>query len=165
MTLPYTVILALTASLVQMHALADELPATALTVVAAQPSATGQNETQAATTAVAQSCSWISTFRQPPSAKKYYPAMISAVDDMAVGEGRAVIKLNAASHVVALHEYITDDRIRRPTTIQRAKKLTLQLEPNKEYHLAAAFFPDKRFSRREEYWQPVVWLVTERACE
>ncbi|ACV26514.1 PDZ domain-containing protein [Kangiella koreensis] len=111
-------------------------------------------------------CGYLSVFFTPPGTKYQYPAKVFEIDGESGFHFRDTIKLPAGLHTLKVHEYIPDNRMsRRKPGIERAKTLQLTVEPNKTYHIAAQFEPQKRLTIVDEtYWEPVVWKVSESKC-
>ena len=111
-------------------------------------------------------CGYVSVFFTPPATKYQYPAKVFEVDGDTGFHLRETIKLPAGQHTLKVHEYIPEQMLpRRKPGIEKAKSLEIMVEPDKTYHIAAQFEPDKRLSLVDEaYWQPVVWKVTESKC-
>ncbi len=113
------------------------------------------------------SCGRLSIFFRPPETKDFYPVMFSQVNKNNVIRTREVIRVKTGENLVKLNELIAARglRIKRPNMV-RGKELTIDVEPNKTYHLAAEFDSTKRLqSIGETYWKPIVWKVTEKECQ
>lgn len=112
-------------------------------------------------------CGYISVFFSPPTTKYQYPAKVFEVDGESGFHLRETIKLPAGSHSLKVHEYIPDNMMsRRKPGIEKAKELELVVKPNKTYHIAAQFEPEKRLSViKEDYWKPIVWKVSDSKCK
>lgn len=113
------------------------------------------------------SCGFVSVFFSPPQTKDLYPSYINKIDDRSTIKSRHSFKLSAATHKVYVHELINDPSLKRKRRgINKSKLLELTIEPNKTYHIAAKFDRNKKSRRfKEEYWEPVVWKVTDNKCE
>lgn len=112
-------------------------------------------------------CARLSIFSRPPETKDYYDVSFNRLNDKNVNRGREVIRVKPGKHIVKLNEHIFARglRIRRPNIV-RGKVIEINVEPNKTYHLAAAFDRTKRLeSKGEPYWEPIVWKVSEKNCE
>lgn len=113
-----------------------------------------------------QQCGRLSVFFTPPAAADLHPALINSVAGDNVRIQNPTIKLAAQEYRIGVHELIQDPSVRRGRGIAPEKYLTLTIEPNKTYHIAAKFIPAKRFKYiNAEYWEPVVWKVTEQNCQ
>lgn len=128
-----------------------------------QVSANGSAQTEPELTG----CGYLSVFFSPPATKYQYPAKVFEVDGESGFHLRETIKLPAGSHALKIHEYIPDNMMsRRKPGIEKAKDLELIVEPNKTYHIAAQFEPQKRLRVIDEaYWKPVVWKVSDSKCK
>lgn len=111
-------------------------------------------------------CGRVSVFFTPPQARDEYPAFIEAIDGKGVLSTKDNFQLSIGKHTLAVHELITDYRLsRRGAGIEQAKTLTINVEPNVIYYVAAKFIPENRFKLyKDQYWEPVVWKVADKAC-
>lgn len=111
-------------------------------------------------------CGYVSVFFTPPGTKYQYPAKVFEVDGESGFHLRETIKLPAGQHSLKVHEYIPEQMLpRRKAGIEKAKSLEVMIEPDKTYHIAAQFEPEKRLNLvDEDYWKPVVWKVSESKC-
>ncbi|WP_115716927.1 PDZ domain-containing protein [Gallaecimonas mangrovi] len=118
------------------------------------------------TAVAAGQCGRVSVFFTPPQAHDQYPAYVNAIDGKGVVRSISVFKLPAGKHTIALHELITDYRLaRRGGGMEMAKKVTINVEPNTIYYLAAQFLPENRFKTfKDQYWEPVVWRIDKKPC-
>lgn len=112
-------------------------------------------------------CGYISVFFSPPTTKYQYPAKVFEVDGESGFHLRETIKLPSGTHSLKIHEYIPDSMMsRRKPSIEKAKELELIVKPNKTYHIAAQFDPEKRLKVvDEDYWKPIVWKVSDSKCK
>jgi len=112
-------------------------------------------------------CGQVSVFFRPPEAKNIYPASISKIDDDSRKRNRSTFRVPVGKHTIYLHEYIDDPifPIRRKM-LQRAKPIEINVEANKTYYLGASFIRSKRLkTAKQEYWEPVVWRVSDQNCK
>ena len=118
--------------------------------------------------AQAAECGRISIFHTPPAARDLYPVLLLRLDGNNKVHTREIFRVAPGRHVVEMHELITDPMLRRkPNYRQRAKALTIDVEPGYTYKLAARFIHKKRLDVGPDgnYWEPVVWKVQAQACE
>lgn len=127
-------------------------------------------------TAEAEGCGFISVFYFPPRSRELFPTAIRAVSktDFRTEPFRStdVVKIDSGLQLVELSEQISLPRARwsRSDIWERRKQQTqilpLNVEPNKVYHLASRYIdnPDER-PEPSQYWEPVVWKVTDRQCD
>ncbi len=143
--------------LLETVAKSKTIPAWSLQVSSSEPSPS---------TTELSGCGYVSVFFTPPGTKYQYPAKVFEVDGESGFHLRETIKLPAGQHTLKVHEYIPEQMLpRRKSGIEKAKSLDLLIEPNKTYHIAAQFEPEKRLQLvNESYWEPVVWKVTESKC-
>lgn len=111
-------------------------------------------------------CGYISVFFTPPTTKYQFPAKVYEVDGESGYHIRETIKLPAGVHSLKVHEFIPENMLpRRKSGIEKAKILDITIEPDKTYHIAAQFEPEKRLNLADvAYWEPVVWKVSESKC-
>ncbi len=123
-------------------------------------------------------CGFVSVFYNPPISIHRHPVMINEIKDIGFkGKFREtqreqVFRLPAGEVEIVIQEQISSDTIRRNRGDSRIrqqnsiKTMTLVVEPDKVYHLAAEYFSDRREREdADDYWQPIVWKTTERSCE
>lgn len=111
-------------------------------------------------------CGRISVFATPPQARDLYPAYFAEIDGENPPPRRSIIKLSPGTHVIELHELISDPWVRRKKGIQQAKAIEIDIKADTTYYLAAKFVREKRLSTfKEEYWEPVVWREIKQECE
>ena len=112
------------------------------------------------------SCGYVSVLFGPPRSKSLYSSYINKIGDKATIRGRHSFKLSSAKHQVYVHELIDAPSLRRSGGIKNSKLLEIDIKPNKMYHIAAKYDRKKKSRRHnEEYWEPVVWKVTDSECE
>jgi hypothetical protein len=131
-----------------------------------------QNELPAST-----SCGYVSVFYNTPTSLRRHPVKINEIDTIGFRAGfsykrtHEVIKVPVGEIQITLQEHIPGNILSRYRGDLRArnfgsvKTLTLKVEPDTVYHLAAEYFPNPNDrSSRDAYWQPVVWKTTARDC-
>ncbi|WP_417361964.1 PDZ domain-containing protein [Gallaecimonas pentaromativorans] len=111
-------------------------------------------------------CGRVSVFFTPPQARDLYPAYVNSIDGKGVLRTIDSFELSPGRHTIALHELITDYRLsHRGMGMENAKLLTIDVEPNKVYYMAAKFLPENRFKTyKSQFWEPVMWRVADKAC-
>lgn len=123
------------------------------------------------------SCGYVSVFYNTPTSLRRHPVKINEIDTIGFRAGfsykrtHEVMKVPVGEIQITLQEHISGNILSRYRGDLRArnfgsvKTLTLQVEPDTVYHLAAEYFPNpNERSSRNDYWQPVVWKTTARAC-
>ncbi len=116
----------------------------------------------------AAECGRISIFHTPPESRDLYPVALFRIDGNSKVHTREIFRVSPGKHVVEMHELITDPMLRRkPSYRQRAKALSIDVEPGYTYKLAARFIRKHRLDVGPEgnYWEPVVWKVQAQACD
>ena len=114
----------------------------------------------------ADACGEISFFAKPPLSQNIYPASIHSIDGDNKLHSRQSFRLPPGKHTVYVSEKITDPGVRRSIGASKARGLVIDVKPNTLYRVGAKFDSSKRFNKfKQDYWQPVVWSVSERECE
>lgn len=109
-------------------------------------------------------CGRVSVFLQP-SVIDHYPARIISVNGEPYKSLSPNLVLPVGEHIIGLVELIDDRQLNRSGAIDHVKLLSVVVEADKKYHLGAHFVRSKRYQRaNQEYWEPVVWKVTEQTC-
>lgn len=108
-------------------------------------------------------CGVVSVFSNPPQTQDLYQVTIARVDQRTVVKHHS-IQLAPGKHVIKLNDQITDPRLTVKGRYRDAQEFEIEVEANKKYHLAARFFPDKRYTNRGDYWAPEIWKVTDHSC-
>lgn len=110
-----------------------------------------------------EACGVVSVFSNPPETQDLYKVVVRRIDDSAVTE-KSTYKLAPGTHVIKLNEVITDRRMGARVRNRSAQELEVEIEPDKKYHLASRFIPEKRHTTQGDYWVPEVWKVTDEVC-
>jgi len=112
-------------------------------------------------------CGVINVTKVPSSVKDIYSAYIINIDGRGVVSTRSTFKLPPGKHVLRVHELASGGNLsRRKSNMQIAKTLEIEVKPNMKYYLGAKFDRENRSSRlKEEYWKPVIWKISEQACQ
>ncbi|MGA8278401.1 MAG: PDZ domain-containing protein [Rhodanobacteraceae bacterium] len=158
------------------------LPAMHLTVgdgvdvASAAPGATGMTAKYSASQsskgdpASAIGCGRISVFDVAPRQRHLHAATLIAIDGQLPGpSGTKSFRIAAGSHTLKVAERIEsrylsfNDRLRNAAS--NYKTLTVDVEPNTTYFLAARLNVDKRTDwKNGEYWDPVIWQQSQESC-
>ncbi len=111
-----------------------------------------------------QSCGWVYSVGVTPVGRDIHPLTVDAVD----GDGvvaREMRPLAPGSHELKVYEQIKDSRLAvNARNRGESQILKVEVAEGQIYYLGAQFLPDKRYSARNDYWQPVVWKQEARAC-
>lgn len=123
--------------------------------------------TPAKSTPMQEQCGVVTVKTVPPSIRDIYAAYIMNIDGRGVDTKRTNFKLSPGKHTIRVHELISGGSLsRHRSTMQIAKTLEVHIEPNMKYYLGARFVREKRSSRlKEEFWQPVIWKISEQECQ
>ncbi|GAA5218441.1 hypothetical protein ACFSJ3_07730 [Corallincola platygyrae] len=111
-----------------------------------------------------KACGRISSFANPPATQDLHRVTIDRLNDKNV-TSKGFYVLEPGIYQVKVYEQINDHRLRAGRNRGTSKTIEVKVEPNKRYHLAAEFIKDKRYSKTNKYWEPVIWKVTDEACE
>ena len=113
-------------------------------------------------------CGSISVFFKPPQTKRLFSSFVNKINNKPVARGRETFRLKPGKYTIDLHELIIDRFFKRRSVISsRAKPIEIEIKTDTTYHLAAKLIKGKFYSdSRGEYWEPVVWKVSEnRKCK
>ncbi len=112
------------------------------------------------------SCGNLTIFNKPPAARDIHPVTVAKIDGERSYTSLKFIKLPVGKHIIHLHEYISDPRVRRPNGIQKSKPIEIEIKANMKYHLGAQFNSKLRYKTKKElFWTPVVWKISQRKCQ
>jgi len=115
--------------------------------------------------AQAEPCGIISTFFDGPKAQDIYTASVVRIGDDNVQTAVVEHRVAPGHYVLRVHEYIDSPDLRVKGRDRHAwRELEITVEPGKRYYIGAQFDHKHPFSR-EHYWTPIVWKVSDSACE
>lgn len=113
----------------------------------------------------ADACGRVSTFFEGPVTKHVYEARIGVIDSNNVLLETPEHRLTPGKHELRIYEFIDAPELKVPARHRGyGKVLTLEVEANKVYRIGARFNHLKPFDRNE-FWEPVVWQVSDQPCE
>jgi hypothetical protein len=120
----------------------------------------------------AAGCGHLNVFDSAPRQRKLYGVKLLSIDDEAAGPtGVNQFRVPAGTHTLKIAEQIDDNAFRRFGSRGRninndgVKTLTVTVQPNTTYYLAAQFNEEQRNSPAGGgYWDPVVWKETAADC-
>ena len=130
----------------------------------------------AAATAAAdppQGCGRISAFDVAPRQQHLHAAVIIAIDGVAPGpQGTPSFRVDAGEHTLTVAENIESQYISFSDAARNAglagskyKKLTIDVQPDMTYLVAARLNPDQRNNPSHgAYWDPVMWKAVPESC-
>ncbi|NMP17806.1 hypothetical protein [Thalassotalea sp. Y01] len=114
-------------------------------------------------------CGYVSIFLKPPEAKEIYTVRFDKINGEHRIRDRNQVTLPVGQYTVEVIDHINLNDFSfnvRPTRAKEAKSIVIDVKANTSYYLGAEFFRDKKYKVYEnEYWQPVVWKETDKACE
>ena len=110
----------------------------------------------------AEHCGLVSAYLAPPETNNLYPTVITHLD------GKSVIsqpnyQLPTGKHIFTAVELINTPNLHIPISKRIPKQLTIDVQPNTQYHIAARYVPDH--GKNQDYWQPYVWKKLKYECE
>jgi hypothetical protein len=118
----------------------------------------------------ARGCGRISDFDVAPRQQDLHAATIIAIDGTTPGPfGAKAFQVGAGTHVIKVGErikskYISfDDRMRNSKSAQVYKNLTINVEPDTTYFVAARLNENER-NNPNAYWDPVMWKSVPEGC-
>ncbi len=111
-----------------------------------------------------QLCGELSTFYQPPETQDLFKVVVTRIDAENV-ISKPTYALAPGTYQLRLVELIDDPRLSVSLRNRSYKEMTLTVEANTRYHLAARFHSDKRHQGVSgQYWDPVVWRESATEC-
>lgn len=109
-------------------------------------------------------CGRLSVFLQP-NLNDHYPVRIHSINGELYKSLNPNLVLPVGEHIIGVIELINHAGLKRSSSVAREKLLSVVIEANKKYHLGAHFIDSQRYERvNQNYWEPVVWKVTEQSC-
>ncbi len=120
----------------------------------------------------ASGCGWISTFDNAPRQKQLHAAVLISIDDLhSPLLKRTNYRVSAGRHILRIGELIENrylgfsEKFRDRGGLDRYKTLSVDVEPNMTYSLAAHLIPEHRNEWRDgKFWEPVIWNTTQENC-
>ncbi len=113
----------------------------------------------------AESCGMVSTAMAGPQTQNIYAARIGAVDEQNTLMQDQEHKLTPGKHQLRIYEFIDAPELKvKPRQRGFPKLLTVEIVANKRYHIGARFNTRQAYDRNE-FWEPVVWDVTDVECK
>ncbi|ASJ97464.1 hypothetical protein [Shewanella marisflavi] len=110
-------------------------------------------------------CATVSGYQMPDESQGLYRAVVTHLNGKPV-ISRPNYRLAPGEYQFTLAELIDSPRLKVKLAARQTKTLTLHLEANQRYHLAAQFNQDKIYRGLDtDYWQPVVWAQEPHECE
>jgi hypothetical protein len=123
-----------------------------------------RGDMQVGNVADADGCGRLSVFLQPHLID-YYPAQITSINGEDYKSLNPNVVLPVGEHVIGVVELINDRNSLRGRLLPREKLISVVVEADKKYHLGAHYIRENRYQKlKQEWWEPVVWKVTEHAC-
>ncbi len=117
--------------------------------------------------AQAAGCGWISDFDVAPRSKDLYEAKIISIDGQVPGTSlQRKYRVSTGRHEVVVAERIerTDLSLSARFRRDRHHTLSVDVEPNKRYFIAAKFNREDRFDTQGGYWEPQMWQARSAPC-
>ncbi|MCG9714858.1 hypothetical protein L1D40_00095 [Shewanella insulae] len=110
-------------------------------------------------------CATVSGYQMPDESQGLYRAVVTHLNGKPV-ISRPNYRLAPGEYQFTLAELIDSPRLKVKLAARQTKTLTLHIEANQRYHLAAQFNRDKIYRGLDsDYWQPVVWAQEPHECE
>lgn len=110
-------------------------------------------------------CGIVSGYLEPDANQDLYRVVVTHLN------GKPVIskpnyQLSPGDYEFTLAELISSPSLRVKLAARTPKTLSITVEAEQRYHLAAKFNTDKRYRGNDTgFWQPEVWLQEEHECE
>lgn len=110
-------------------------------------------------------CGMVSGYLNPDPAQNIYRVVVTHLN------GKPVIskpnyQLSLGTYVFTLAELINSPTLKVKLAARTPKVLSVTVEANQRYHLAAKFNTDKIYrGNNTDFWQPEIWRQEEYSCE
>ncbi|MCL1067616.1 hypothetical protein L2735_12490 [Shewanella olleyana] len=109
-------------------------------------------------------CGSVASYITPPAAESLYRVVVTHLDGKAV-ISRPYYKLSAGIHEFTVAELIEAPELKVKLAARQTKTISVEVEREQRYHLAAEFKLDKVYSGlNTDYWQPIVWQQESYEC-
>lgn len=107
-----------------------------------------------------EACGTVSSQFQGPEALDIFKARITKINDIGTIRGRERFILPVGTYNLQLFEQINGISVDRGRNQNTGMNIQLEVEAGKLYRVGAKFLPENRLKSRTNYWQPIVWEVT-----
>ena len=110
-------------------------------------------------------CGTVSGYLMPDSHDGFYRVVVTHLNGKAV-ISRPNYQLSPGQYEFTLAELIDSPRLKVKLAARQTKTLSVEVEADQRYHLAAKFNQDRIYRGLDsDYWQPVVWKQEAEQCE
>ncbi|QBF82137.1 hypothetical protein EXU30_05030 [Shewanella maritima] len=110
-------------------------------------------------------CGVVAAFKNPAGEDSYYRAVVTHLNGMPV-ISRPYYILPVGEYEFTLAELISAPQLKVSLSARGTKTVTVIVEDDTRYHLAAKFKTDKIYAgKNSDYWQAVVWQQESYQCE
>lgn len=110
-------------------------------------------------------CGTVSSYLAPDNSANLYRVVVTHLDGVAV-ISRPNYLLSPGEHAFTVAELINSPELKVSLSARKVKVLTVNVELDQRYHIAAQFNTDKIYiGQNQGYWQPVIWQTEPHQCE
>ena len=108
-------------------------------------------------------CGVVASGVRPPAAQGLYQVMVTHIDGQAV-VSKASYRLRPGEHKLRLVELIDDPRLGVSLRDRSYREMTLWVEADQQFSLAARFDPASQPVEGGRYWEPTIWQQQAQVC-
>jgi len=109
-------------------------------------------------------CGSVASYITPPTADSLYRVVVTHLDGKPV-ISRPYYKLSVGVHQFTVAELIEAPELKVKLAARQTKTISVDVEHEQRYHLAAEFKLDKVYSGlNTDYWQPIIWKQESYEC-
>jgi len=113
----------------------------------------------------ANKCGTVSAYIKPDTGQYLYRTLVTHLDGIPV-ISRPNYVLPVGVHEFTVVELINSPELKVSLAARGTKILTVNVEADQRYHIAAQMFTDKIYvGRNSDFWQPVVFQQESHQCE
>lgn len=110
-------------------------------------------------------CGFVSGYLAPDIESHLYRTVVTSVNQKPI-ISRPNYRLAPGTYEFTVAELISAPELKVSVESRQTKTISINVEPNKRYHLGAQFLTDKSYVGHDtDYWQPVIWQVDEVECQ
>lgn len=108
-------------------------------------------------------CGVVGSGIRPPAEQGLFQVMVTHIDGQPV-VSKASYRLSPGEHRLRLVELIDDPRLGISLRDRSYREMTLWVETNQQFSLAARFDPASQPAEQGRYWEPTIWQQQTHAC-
>ncbi|WP_028110554.1 hypothetical protein [Ferrimonas futtsuensis] len=108
-------------------------------------------------------CGVVASGVRPPAEQGLFQVMVTHIDGQPV-VSKASYRLPPGEHQLRLVELIDDPRLGISLRDRSYREMTLKVEANQQFSLAARFDPAAESVAEGRYWEPTLWQQHAQTC-